>query len=250
MTLAYILSATFIVSLISLVGVIGLALSDRVLNKLVFLMVGFAAGSLIGAAFLDLLPEALKACKPNTVFAYTIIGFVFFFIMERYFYWRHCHDEGCEVHNFTYLNLFGDAVHNFTDGMIIAVAFLTGTGIGMVTTLAIIFHEIPHELGNFSIMVFGGFGKSKALFYNFLSALTAMLGAVVGYEMAGLVNNFSVFLLPFSAGGFIYIAASDLLPELHKEKDLKKANLSFAAFFLGLIFMWIMSRVGEYLHAH
>ena len=250
MILTYILGATFLVSLISLIGVIGFAINDRFLNKVVFLMIGFAAGSLIGAAFLHMLPEALEKCQCNTVFLYTVIGFAFFFVMERYFYWRHCHEGVCDVHAFTYLNLLGDAVHNFTDGMVIAVTFLTDTRLGLVATLAIIFHEIPQELGDFSILIYGGFSKTKALFYNFLCALTAMVGALVGYKMAGMVENFSLFLLPFSAGGFIYIAAADLLPELHKQKDVKKANLSFAAFFLGLLFMWIMSRINEFLHIH
>lgn len=250
MDLVWALIATSIVSILSFVGVVGLAINDKLLNKLLLLMIGFAAGSLIGAAFLHLLPESLEHCHSNIVFVYAVLGFSFFFVMERYFYWRHCHNGVCDVHAFTYLNLLGDAIHNFTDGMIIAVAFVTDFRLGVVTTSAIMFHEIPQELGDFSILVYGGFSKSKALFFNFLCALTAILGAIIGYVLSDLVNNFSIFLLPFSAGGFIYIAASDLLPELHKQKNMKKANFSLIAFFIGLIFMWIMSETGGFIHVH
>jgi zinc and cadmium transporter len=250
MVLVWSLTATLIVSLLSFVGVVGLAINDKLLNKLLLLMIGFAAGSLIGASFLHLLPEALEHCSCNIVFGYTVLGFTFFFVMERYFYWRHCHNGVCDVHAFTYLNLLGDAMHNFTDGMVIAVAFAANFKLGIVATLAIMFHEIPQELGDFSVLVYGGFSKSKALIFNFLCALTAVFGAVTGYVLSDMVNNFSIFLLPFSAGGFIYIAASDLLPELHKQKDMKRANLSFVAFFIGLIFMWIMSKAGGFIHLH
>jgi len=250
MPFIYSLIATFIVSLVSFIGVVSLAINDKILKKILVLMIGFAAGSLIGGAFLHLLPEALENSSSRTVFSYTILGFCFFFISERYFYWRHCHEDVCEVHAFTYLNLVGDGIHNFGDGMIISVAFLTDFKLGLVATLAILFHEIPQELGDFSILIYGGFSKYKALFFNFLCSLTAVLGAVIGYKLAGMVENFSVFILPFSAGGFIYIAASDLIPELHKQKDVKRANLSVVTFLIGLIFMWIMTGIGELAHGH
>jgi len=245
MVLIWILVSTLVISAVSLIGILSLAINEKLMNKVLFLMIGFAAGTLIGAAFLHLLPESVELCSGKLVFLYTLFGFSFFFIMERYFYWRHCHNGVCDVHAFTYLNLIGDGIHNFADGVIVSIAFTTDIKLGMVTTLAIIFHEIPQELSDFAILVYGGFSKSKALLFNFLCALTAVLGAMIGYIMTGFVSNLSVFLIPFSAGGFIYIAASDLLPELHREKDVKKSNLSLITFLFGILFMWLTGFLHE-----
>jgi len=237
MTLIWILSATIIVSLISLVGIFTLGVNKKLFDRMLLLLVGFAAGGLIGGAFLHLLPEALEECNCNSVFLYALIGFTVFFFMERYLYWRHCHEGKCDIHTFTYLNLIGDGVHNFTDGLVIAASFVTDFKLGIVTTLAVIFHEIPQELGDFGILVYGGFNKPKALLFNFICALTAVLGAIVGYIISGITANISLFLISFTAGGFIYIAASDLIPELHKQKDTRRANIAFIAFILGVVFM-------------
>jgi zinc and cadmium transporter len=237
MILAWILISTFIVSLISLIGIFTLAIKDELLHKILFSLVGFSAGALIGSAFLHILPEVLEKTQSMPVFYYLILGLVSFFLMERYFYWRHCHVEDCNIHPFTYLNLFGEALHNFIDGVAIAASFIISIRLGCITTLAIIIHEIPKELGNFGMLVYGGFTKQRALFYNFISALMAILGAVIGYFIADFVHGFSNFILPLTAGGFIYIAASDLIPEIHKEKDLRRSNWAFVAFLLGIIFM-------------
>lgn len=244
MTLVWILSATLLVSLISLIGILTLGLKSKTFDKFLVLVVGFAAGGLIGGAFLHLLPEALEQCGCNAVFLYTLIGFTAFFLMERYFYWRHCHEGVCDVHTFTYLNLIGDGVHNFTDGLIIAASFVTDIKLGIVTTLAVIFHEVPQEIGDFGILVYGGLSKTRALMFNFICALAAVLGALIGYILSGITAAASMFLIAFTAGGFIYIAASDLLPELHKQKDAKRANLAFAAFILGLVFMALAKLIG------
>ena len=164
MTLIWILSATILVSLISLIGVFTLGVKTKTFDKILVLLVGFAAGGLIGGAFLHLLPEALERCGCNLVFFYTLIGFTIFFLMERYLYWRHCHEGVCDIHTFTYMNLIGDGVHNFADGLIIAASFTTDIKLGIVTTLAVIFHEIPQEMGDFGILVYGGFNKSRAAF--------------------------------------------------------------------------------------
>lgn len=239
MVLLWILASTFLVSLVSLVGIFTLTLKDNLLQKILFCLIGFSAGALIGGAFLHILPEALENNKSSTVFSYLISGIIFFFLMERYLHWRHCHEQGgaCKVHSFTYLNLIGDAFHNFIDGMVIAASFIVSLKLGLVTTLAIVLHEIPQELSDFAVLVYGGFTKKKALFFNFASALMAIIGAVAGYFIADLSKNFSNIILPFTAGGFIYIATSDLIPELHKENDLKRATAAFFAFLLGIIFM-------------
>jgi len=237
-TLFWILASTSIVSLISLAGIFTFGLKGRFLEKILFGLIGFSAGALIGSAFLHLLPEALEHTNSTVTFLYLILGLVIFFFLERYLFWRHCHKEGtCDIHPFTYLNLIGDAFHNFIDGMVIAVSFLVSFKLGVVTTLAVIFHEIPQELGDFAVLVYGGFSRQKALFCNFIVALTAILGAVVAYFIYDFAKGFTNFILPLTAGGFIYIAASDLIPQIHREKDLKRSGLAMLTFVLGIAFM-------------
>lgn len=177
--------------------------------------------------------------QSTTMFYYVIWGIVLFFLMERYLHWRHCHDGICDVHAFTYLNLVGDGVHNFVDGVIIAASFIVSIKLGVITTIAIILHEIPQELGDFGVLIYGGFTKRKALFCNFLTALTAIVGAVTGYFLSDFAKGFLNFIIPFTAGGFIYIGASDLIPEIHKETNLMRSSLAFVAFLLGIAFMAI-----------
>jgi len=152
--------------------------------------------------------------------------------MEKYLHWQHCHEGAtCKTHAFTYLNLVGDGFHNFFDGMIISASFIVSFKLGFITTLAIILHEIPHELGNFAVLVYGGFTKKQALFSNFVTALMAMIGAIEGYLINDLSRNFSNVILPLTAEGFIYIATSDLIPELHRENDLKRSTATFLPFY-------------------
>ncbi|MDP2940763.1 MAG: ZIP family metal transporter [Candidatus Omnitrophota bacterium] len=237
MRLLQILASTFFVSLISLIGVFTLAIKEKLLQKILFALVGFSAGALIGGAFLHILPESLANPKNTNTFYYVILGIVLFFLMERYFHWRHCHDDACSVHAFTYLSLAGDGFHNFLDGMVIAAGYLVSFKLGVVTTIAIILHEIPQELGDFGVLVYGGFSKRRALLFNFITALTAMLGAVIGYFLSGFAAGFSGFILPLTAGGFIYVATSDLIPQIHKETNFRRSNLAFFMFLLGIAFM-------------
>lgn len=238
MILLWIIGATLLVSLISFVGIITFVIKEKLLDKILFSLIGFSAGALIGGAFFHLMPEALENFEAEQVFVYFVSGLVMFLILERFFHWRHCHEGVCEIHAFTYLNLIGDGIHNFIDGVVIAVSFLISIHLGVITTLAVIFHEIPQELGDFGVLVYGGFSKAKALFFNFLSAITALAGALAAYLFASRIENISSGLLAFTAGGFIYIASSDLIPEIHKQKDNKKANMAFLLFIAGLAFMW------------
>lgn len=240
------IAASIIVSLISLAGIFSLILREERLSKILFLLIAFAAGGLIGGAFLHLLPEALEYAEGKVIFFYVILGFISFFILEKYFYWRHCHEGVCEVHAFTYLSLIGDGVHNFTDGLVIGTSFLININFGIITTLMIVLHEIPQEIGDFAVLVYGGFSKIKALYYNFIIALTCVLGTILGYFISGKIKSFSHFLLPFIAGGFIYIAACDLVPELHKQSELKKSALSLAIFVLGVLFILLARSFGRY----
>ena len=245
MSLIFAIAASIIVSLISLIGVITLIMKDDLLKKLIIFLVAFAAGTLIGGAFLDILPEAREYVADITqLFLYVILGYMFFFILEKYMHWRHCHAAECEIHRFTYLNIVGDMVHNFTDGLIIGATFLINVQVGVAATLAIVCHEIPHELGNFSVLIYGGFSKIKALFFNFLSSLFAIAGTLVGYYFAGRIHGFSAVLLPVAAGGFIYIASCDLIPELHKEEDGKRSTLIMVTFSFGIIVMYLLKKLG------
>lgn len=238
MSFLWAIVASIVVSLISLIGIFSLLLNEKLLNRILLLLVGFGAGGLIGGAFLHLLPEALERSKNfTTLFTYVILGFILFFILEKYLFWHHCHKGRCEIHPFTYLNLVGDGIHNFIDGLIIGASFFVDTKVGIVTTYAIILHEIPQELGDFGVLLYGGFSKFKALAYNFLSAATAILGTIIGYIFASQVSGFSNALLPIAAGGFIYIASCDLIPELHKEPDIKKSTVSMLFFLLGILLM-------------
>ena len=242
-TLLWIIGATFIVSLISLVGAVSLAIKIKLLNKILLLLVGFSVGALMGGAFLHLIPEAVEASGLVFVGLYVLVGFSAFFVIERFLKWHHCHKGKCDVHTFTHMNIIGDGVHNFIDGLIIAAGFLVNIPFGIVTTIVIIAHEVPQEIGDFGVLIYGGFTKLKALVYNFLSALLAVIGAITGYFLSTVAEGFTVVLVPFAAGGFIYIAASDLIPELHKEPDLKKSILSFCFFLIGILFMYITKLV-------
>ena len=241
MNFLFALIASVTVSLISLIGVLALLIKDDALQKIIIYLVAFAAGALIGGAFFDLIPEAAGYIKDITqLFLYVILGFMLFFILEKYLHWRHCHEPECKLHQFTYLNIVGDIVHNFSDGLIIGAVFLIDIKVGIAATLAIIFHEIPHELGNFTVLIYGGFSKTKALLFNFLSSLFAIAGTVTGYYLAGNISGFSRFLLPAAGGGFIYIASCDLIPELHKETDGKRSALIMVAFSVGIMLMYFL----------
>ncbi len=240
MILIWILMSTFLVSLISLIGIFTIFFRKDQLPRILFYLIGFSAGAFMGGAFLHILPEALEQNSSMFVFSWVIAGIILFFLMEKYFFWRHCHEEGeCKVHGFTYLNLIGDGFHNLLDGMMIAASFMISVKVGVATTLAVIFHEIPQELGDFGILIYGGFSRKRALFFNFISALAAMVGALLGYFIGGSQSGFSSIILPLTAGGFIYISASDLIPEIHKESDLKRSTLAFLAFLCGIGFMAI-----------
>ena len=166
-----------------------------------------------------------------------LVGFSSFFLLERVLMWRHCHEHECDIHAFTYLNLIGDGLHNFIDGVIIAAGYLTGFPVGIATTFAVAMHEIPQELGDFAILVYGGFSKTRALLFNFLSAVTAVFGAILGYFFLQSHDSI-IYVLPFAAGNFLYIASSDLIPELHKELSLKKSFESFIVFIFGICLMY------------
>jgi zinc and cadmium transporter len=234
--LLWILAATIIDGLLGLVGVFSLFMKDKTLSKIIIILVAFSAGALLGGGFFHLLAESLQTLDAMTSFGYLFVGFILFFLVEKFLHWHHCHDGRCDEHSFSYMIMFGDAIHNIIDGLVIAASFFVGVPFGIITTVLIIAHEIPQELGDFGVMVYGGFSKKRAIVFTFLAQLTSVLGGIIGFLLAG-SQGFVPFLLPFAAGGFFYIAASDLIPELHKENNLKKSMISFAFFVIGVLFM-------------
>lgn len=229
------------VSMISLVGVLTLWLADKKMKNAFLFIVSFAAGGLFGDAFLHLIPEAAGESGLGIVSSLLIIvGILSSFAVERFLQWRHCHVPTSEEHphSFAYMNLFGDAIHNLIDGLIIGGSYVASIPLGIATTLAVMFHEIPQELGDFSVLVYGGFAKRRALAFNLLTALTAIVGAIIAFVVGSAIEGFIPLLIPFAAGNFIYIAGSDLIPELRKDElNPRKAALQFVAISLGVVIM-------------
>lgn len=245
----YIFGSIFLVSAISLAGVILLGLEEALLKRIVIYLVSFSAGALFGDAFIHLLPHAAKHHGFGAVAGmYVLSGIVVSFIVEKYIHWHHHHhaapaDEDCEdcVEPFSYMILFGDGVHNIIDGIIIAASYMASIPLGVATTIAVALHEVPQEIGDFAVLVHGGFSTWRAVAYNFLTALTAFAGAGITFYLAGSVEGINGILLPFAAGGFIYIAGSDLLPEIKDETDRWKSALQMVAFLTGILLMYALT---------
>ncbi len=243
-----IILATVIVSLFSMVGLLVLFVREKIMHKILWVLIAFSAGTILGTAYLELLPEALEIVGSSEAFIYITIGFVFFFFLERYIYWSHGHGHEIEdskssldsrmTKSVAYLNVIGDGIHNFVDGMIIATSFLIEFEVGLATTIAVIFHELPQELGDYGILIYSGFKRNHALIINYMAALTVVLGGIFATLFFEAVESLSGLLLAFSAGGFIYLAASELIPELQEEKRLSQSLIQFAIFILGIMMIW------------
>jgi len=239
----YTLASVFIVSAISLIGVFFLSLRQDRLKKLLLFLVSFAVGGLFGDAFIHLLPESFEKLGTGLMTSlYILFGIILFFIVEKFVRWRHCHDVDCEKHpkHLVAMNLIGDGVHNLIDGMVIGASYLASIPLGVTTTLAVIFHEIPQEIGDFGVLLHGGLSVRKALLFNFLSALTAVLGAVVSLMLGPRIAGYTDVMLPITAGGFIYIAAADLLPELQHEVKISNSLWQLAAIVAGIGIMAVL----------
>lgn len=246
MILAKIVLATFSITLCVFIAVGFLYTKKEILSKILLALVSLSAGALMGGAFLHLLPEALSSISIDVAGLMVLLSFLFFLLMEKFFHWRHCHKENCNVHSFGRINLFGDSIHNFIDGLVISASFIADTNIGIATTLAIALHEIPQEIGDFGVLLYAGYEKRRALWLNYLVATTVIIGGVVGYIFNFFIEGIMPYLLPFAAGGFIYISASDLIPEIRKESDHKKSLINIGIFVLGVLFMFGI----KFIHFH
>ena len=243
--LLYILIATVIISLLGLVGVFSLWIKQKSLNRILPVLVSFAAGALLGGAFFHLLAEAVETIDMIYVSSFALTGFIVALLIEGFFHSHFC--EKCKAHPFTYTMLYGDAIHNFIDGLIIAAAFFTSTTLGIVASLMIIGHELPQEMGVFGTLIYGGHKRKKAMIYSFLAQMTVIIGGIAGYFLATGTEVVVPFLLPFAAGGFIYIASADLVPEMHKmyEGELKNSLKLLLSFAVGIAFMVLLKVLFE-----
>lgn len=240
-----------IVSLISLIGLVVISLKDALLKKIIFFLIPLAVGALLGDAFIQLIPNAIEQSTNNSVTSlYIIFGIMTFFILEKYLYIHHEHSVPIHVSGKNNgktikkpvgkLILVSDGFHNFIDGIIIGVSYLISIPVGIATTISIILHEIPQEMADFGILLYSGYTRKQALFYNFLSALTAVVGVFVVFALGDLFKSLLSFFIPFAAGIFIYIASADLIPELHKRKSMRGTLIELSAMFLGIFIIYIL----------
>jgi zinc and cadmium transporter len=246
-----ILFFTILGSIVSLTGGIILLFKRELTLRISHLLISFAAGTLLGTAFFDLLPEAAGGAGETNIFLWTLIGLLIFFVLERFIHWFHYHseEEGVghgNVEPAIPLIIFGDTLHNFIDGVVIAATFLASFPVGVITTLAIAAHEIPQEIGDFAILLHKGMGRKKVLIVNFISAISALVGALSMYLLRDSLEGILPIVLSLTAGFFIYISSSDLIPEIHHEKRKGFAFYEVSLLFLGVITVWFLVMLLEH----
>jgi len=249
-TLIYAFAATLGISLISLAGLFTLSVAEAQLRRALFVFVALAAGALLGDALLHLIPEAIESLDVHTVSISVLAGIMSFFLLEKALRWHHSHGEEefskdhAHIHPVGRLVLISDGFHNFVDGLAIGAAFIVSPAIGIATTLAIALHEIPQEIGDFALLLHAGYGRAKALLVNFLSGLIALAGTAVAFWAQSAVTGAVPLIGGFSAGMFIYIAAADLVPELHATTGIQRSLIQVLALLVGLLVMFLL--LGEH----
>lgn len=251
--IAYIIIFTFIGSVGALLGGIALLSREKFALRISHYLASFAAGTLLGAAFFDLLPEAAHEAEHTgtDVFLFVLLGMLIFFLLERFIHWFHHHEQHHEHEKETKstvpLIIISDTMHNFVDGVVIAATFMVSIPLGMVTTLAVAAHEIPQEIGDFGLLLHKGMTKKKILWVNILSASAAFLGAIVTFLVGENIEGIIPVVLAITAGFFIYIAASDIIPEIHYEKNRKRAVIQSILLLTGVVVIWAaISLLGEF----
>lgn len=237
---AYSLISVLVVSLVSLTGIFALSFEEKKMRKMIIFLVSFAVGALFGDALIHLLPEAFEKIESRAISSLLVLlGILAFFGLEKFVRWRHCHIVYHEdhAHPMAAVNIFGNIVHNLIDGMLIGASYLANIPLGIATTVAILLHEIPQEMGNFAVLIHSGYRMKKAIAINFLSALVAFLGVALALVVGKYAANFTLFLVPVTACGFLYIAGSDLIPELKHETKITASIGQLAAIVLGIAVM-------------
>ncbi|MCX6772917.1 MAG: ZIP family metal transporter [Candidatus Micrarchaeota archaeon] len=246
MVLENIIIATVAISLLSLLGVSLFFFGKKNLEFIMFFLISFSTGVLFGAALFDLLPESMSGITPELALEICFVGIVITFALEKIIHWHHHQESDHRGHKHEkplgMLTLVGDGFHNFFDGVAIAASFMVSPALGATTTVAVALHEIPHEIGDFGLLLYAGYSKNKAIFYNFLSGLTAIAGGLAFYFFAGGVQHIEAYALAFTAGTFIYIAGANLLPELHKETKMKNSIMQMVFILLGAALIWVFAR--------
>jgi zinc and cadmium transporter len=234
--LLWIIVATLLGSIGAVVGASFVLLGSKGKSRtLISSLVSYATGTLLGAAFLGMIPKAFMFSSVLPVSATILCGILLFFLLEKSVIWRHCHDDNCEIHTRAgTLIIFGDAFHNFVDGIVVTVAFMTDISFGVATTVAIFAHEIPQEMGDFAILLESGYTRQKAFFYNLLSQAASLLGAVIAYFSLKTAQVAIPYVIAISAASFIYVALADLIPGLHRNPNVRVGITQFVLILLGV----------------
>jgi zinc and cadmium transporter len=238
-SLVYTIIVTLIISLISLVGSLVVFFKEGLFKNVLPQIIALAAGTLIGDAFIHLIPESSEYLSVETVTVTALTAFIIFFLLEKVLQWHHHHEYNQDEHTFGYISLIGDLVHNFLDGLILYAAFQTSIPLGFATAVAIILHEIPQEIGDFGVLLHSGFSKNKAMAANLLVSLSALVGGLMGYLWLNQASSITPYITAFAAGGFLYTGASDLLPEIRQKTKNDKSFITFIIFLLGIIFVFL-----------
>lgn len=239
-TTIWILGSITGVGAISLFGVTLFTFRQHILDKAMLALIGFSTGALLGDVFLHMLPEMIEvAGEASSVWFMVLGGIVASFILEKYIHWHHCHVVDCadHTHPIGVMNIVGDMLHNALDGILIAGSYLVSVEVGIATTIAVVLHEIPQEISDTGILLYSGFSRKKAILFNALTGIAAVIGGVLVLLFQSELPSIGVILLPFAAGNFLYIAGSDLIPELHKETGLKQSTVQLIALLAGIAFM-------------
>jgi zinc and cadmium transporter len=255
MSIIYAFISVIIISLISVIVVIPLLIKKKISDGILLFLLSISVGVLLSTVFMDFLPESVSHGYTLGLALYVLLGFLVMFVLEKFVHFHHgkkCGEKDCghgHAYNLAPINLIGDGIHNFIDGLVIAGSYAINITLGITATISIIFHEIPQEIADFGVLLYSGMSKKKALLFNFLSAATAILGTIVGLFLVGKLSGFVNFIIPFAAGNFIYIAASNLVPQLHRQCKIKDTLLHVFAILLGIGIIILVTLYGP-AHGH
>ncbi|MFP4523639.1 MAG: ZIP family metal transporter [Candidatus Woesearchaeota archaeon] len=251
------LVSVFIISILSILVALPFLLKKEVSQKTLLLLLSFSVGVLLSAVFFSLLPESFKHAHGNSLLVglMAIAGFVVMFIVEKFVHYHHNSrkEKKAVGHSHAYhlapMNIIGDGVHNFIDGLVIAASYAASLPVGIATTVSVLFHELPQELADMGVLLYAGLSKKRAILFNFISASTAIIGALLGILLAGKVQGFTTIMLPFAAGNFLYIAAVNLVPQLHRHCSLKEAFKHIFMMLLGVALLVVILQFAP-MHVH